>query len=183
VFTISVAVHLVLQLGYFKAKRQFLVYELGSIMEDADHILQRYFPARERAEIKSPSRSTRLEQQQTILKLCDGLDTALDHLGSTDDDPALHGQSTGPLCIFHEELSRSLWSRNGDEIATLEAQNQHFKTGGKDISLRISFCADGSRRELLAIMLGDRIFAAMRIDEISECVRETEISCPDGALR
>jgi hypothetical protein len=40
-------------------------------MEDADHILQRYFPARERAEIKSPSRSTRLEQQQTILKLFD----------------------------------------------------------------------------------------------------------------
>lgn len=61
VFTISVAVHLVLQLGYFKAKWQFFVYELGSIMEDADHILQRYFPARERAEIKSPSRSTRLE--------------------------------------------------------------------------------------------------------------------------
>jgi hypothetical protein len=32
-------------------------------------------------------------------------------------------------------------------------------------------------------MLGDRIFAAMRIDEVSECVGETEIGRPDGALR
>ncbi len=71
VFTISVAVHLVLQLGYFKAKRQFFVYELDAVAEDANHILQRYFPARERAEIKSPSRSTRLDQQQIILKLFD----------------------------------------------------------------------------------------------------------------
>lgn len=82
------------------------------------------------------------------------------------------------------------------EFATLEAQNQHFKTGGKDVCFRVGLCAnrphgDGglgfrllrSRRELLAIMLGDRIFAAMRIDEVGECVGETEISRPDGALR
>src|ERR1035441_7819181 len=71
VFTISVAVHLILQLGYFKAKRQFFVYELSAVVEDTEHILQRYFPARERTAIKSPSRSTRLEQQQLILKLFD----------------------------------------------------------------------------------------------------------------
>ena len=71
VFTISVAVHLILQLGYFKAKRQFFVYELGAVTEDAGHILRRYFPARALAEIKSPSRSTRLEQQQIILQLFD----------------------------------------------------------------------------------------------------------------
>ena len=71
VFTVSVAVHLILQLGYFKAKRQFFVYELGSIMEDVDHILRRNFSARGRIEIKSASRSTRLEQQQIILKLFD----------------------------------------------------------------------------------------------------------------
>jgi signal transduction histidine kinase len=40
----------------------------------------------------------------------------------------------------------------------------------------------GSRRELLAITLGDRILAAMRIDKVSECVGETKISHPDGAL-
>ena len=28
IFTLSVAVHLILQLGYFKAKRQFFVYRL-----------------------------------------------------------------------------------------------------------------------------------------------------------
>ncbi len=66
VFTISVAVHLVLQLGYFKAKRQFFVFALDAVTEDAVHILRRYFPARDMVEIKSPSRSTRLEQQQAF---------------------------------------------------------------------------------------------------------------------
>jgi hypothetical protein len=69
VSTISVAVHLVLQLGYFKAKRQFYAYSLDEVTEDVEHILRRYFPARDMAEIKARSRSTRLEQQQLILKL------------------------------------------------------------------------------------------------------------------
>jgi Domain of unknown function (DUF4158) len=69
VVTISVAVHLVLQFGYFKAKRQFFVYGLDEVTEDAAHILRRHFPARDVGEIKSPARSTRLEQQQIILKL------------------------------------------------------------------------------------------------------------------
>jgi hypothetical protein len=69
VFTLSVAIHLVLQLGYFKAKRQFFVYALDAVTEDAGHILRRYFPARDMAEIKSPAKSTRLEQQQVILRL------------------------------------------------------------------------------------------------------------------
>ena len=46
VFTISVSVHLVLQLGYFKAKRQFFVYALEAVADDLEHILRRYFPAR-----------------------------------------------------------------------------------------------------------------------------------------
>ena len=69
VFTISVAVHLVLQLGYFKAKRQFFIYALDAVTEDLGHILRRYFPTRDMAAIKAHSRSTRLEQQQVILKL------------------------------------------------------------------------------------------------------------------
>ena len=71
VFTFSVAVHLVLQLGYFKAKRQFFVYTLDAVTEDAGHILRRYFPGRGMAEIKLPSKETRLKQQQVILKLFD----------------------------------------------------------------------------------------------------------------
>src|ERR1039457_1695503 len=39
--------------------------------EDVKHILRRYFPARDIAEIKERSRSTRQEQQQLILKLFD----------------------------------------------------------------------------------------------------------------
>jgi Domain of unknown function (DUF4158) len=35
VFTLSVEIHLVLQLGYFKAKRQFFVYALDAVTEDA----------------------------------------------------------------------------------------------------------------------------------------------------
>ena len=63
VFTISVSVHLILQPGYFKAKRQFFVYELSSVMGDVGHILQRYFPERGTAEIKRAARSNRLEHR------------------------------------------------------------------------------------------------------------------------
>lgn len=71
VFTISVAVHLVLQLGYFKAKQQFYSYSVDEVTEDVKHILRRHFPARDIAEIKERSRSTRQEQQQLILRLFD----------------------------------------------------------------------------------------------------------------
>src|ERR1700730_7772014 len=71
VSTISVAVHLVLQLGYFKAKRQFFVYTLDSVAEDVAHIVGRHFPERDMGAIKAPARSTRLEQQQNILQLLD----------------------------------------------------------------------------------------------------------------
>lgn len=77
VFTTSVAVHLVLQLGYFKAKRQFFVYALEAVTNDLEHILRRYFPARRLAEIKRLSKPTRLAQQRVILKFFDyGLCTA-----------------------------------------------------------------------------------------------------------
>jgi TnpA family transposase len=69
VYTISVAVHLVLQFGYFKAKRQFFVYALEAVTEDLEHILRRHFPARRLVEIKTLSKPTRLEQQKVILKL------------------------------------------------------------------------------------------------------------------
>lgn len=71
VYTISVAVHLILQIGYFKAKRQFFVYAREAVTVDLEHILRRYFPARDIAEIKVLSKPTRLEQQQVILNLFD----------------------------------------------------------------------------------------------------------------
>ena len=69
--TAQVAVHLILQFGYFKAKRQFFNYNLDSVSEDLRYILERYFPGRNVASIKMPSRPTRLTHQQVILKLFD----------------------------------------------------------------------------------------------------------------
>ena len=78
IHTASVAVHLILQLGYFKAKRQFFIYEPDEIYDDVQYILQQYFPGRDISSIKMLSKPTRLEQQRTILKLldyrpCDGV--------------------------------------------------------------------------------------------------------------
>jgi len=69
VHTVSVAVQLILQLGYFKAKQQFFVFACEAVTGDLEHILRRYFPARGIADIKALSKPTRLEQQQVILKL------------------------------------------------------------------------------------------------------------------
>ena len=63
------AVHLILQLGYFKAKRQFFVYAREAVREDLEHILRRHFRRRRLGDIKGLSKPTRLEQQQVILKL------------------------------------------------------------------------------------------------------------------
>lgn len=67
--TASVAVHLILQLGYFKAKRQFFLYEFDDVADDIAFILEQYFPGRDIEAIKTISKPTRLEQHQTILKL------------------------------------------------------------------------------------------------------------------
>lgn len=98
VYPISVAAHLVLQLGYFKAKQQFFVYTLDGVTDDLGHILRRYFPTRDMAEIKGLSKPTRLEQQQVILKLfgyqlCDAA-------GLIDDAPLLEAVA------FLQELLR-----------------------------------------------------------------------------
>ena len=69
VHTISVAMHLILQLGYFKAKRQFFVYARETVTEDLEHVRLRHFPVPDMADIKGLSKPTRLEQQQVILKL------------------------------------------------------------------------------------------------------------------
>ncbi len=67
--TMSAAVHLILQLGYFKAKSQFFVLAREAVMGDLDHILRRYFARRKIADIRVLSKPTRLEQQRLILKL------------------------------------------------------------------------------------------------------------------
>ena len=71
VHTSSAAVHLALQLGYFKAKRQFFVYQREAVLDDLDYILQKYFPGKELVIVKGLSKPTRLEQQRIILQLFD----------------------------------------------------------------------------------------------------------------
>lgn len=71
IHTTSVAAHLVLQLGYFKAKRQFFAYTRDTVLGDLEYIRRRYFPERDLVGIKALSKPTRLEQQQIIRKLFD----------------------------------------------------------------------------------------------------------------
>ena len=69
VHTTSVAVHLILQIGFFKAKCQFFVYEKQAVLDDLSYVITRYFPNRDLASVKPLSKPTRLEQQATILRL------------------------------------------------------------------------------------------------------------------
>jgi len=62
--TASAKAHFVLQVGYFKAKRQFFSYHYQAVQEDLRYILGRHFPGRPPATINQLSKPTRLEQQQ-----------------------------------------------------------------------------------------------------------------------
>jgi exonuclease VII large subunit len=103
--TASTAAHLVLQLGYFKAKRQFFVYDRDAVLDDLHHILQRHFPGKELATIKALSKPTRLEQQRIILQLfgyraCDS--AAKEELERKAQRIAM--RSTQPIYILREAL-------------------------------------------------------------------------------
>jgi TnpA family transposase len=103
--TTSVAAHLILQFGYFKAKKQFFNHVQDSVSEDLHYVLNRYFPERDVASIKAPSRPTRLAHQQVILKLfgyllCDI--TAKDEMERKAQRTAM--LSTQPIYILRETL-------------------------------------------------------------------------------
>lgn len=67
----SVAAHLILELGYFKAKRQFFAFELSEVENDLLYIIKTYFPERTIDDIRVPSRPTRGLLQKTVLELFD----------------------------------------------------------------------------------------------------------------
>ncbi len=103
VHTISVSIHLILQLGYFKAKRQFFVYEPESVLEDLQYIFDQHFPDSKFSALKTPSKPIRLEQWRTILKifnfrLCDS--HAKDELELKSQRLAM--LSTQPIYILRE---------------------------------------------------------------------------------
>ena len=67
--TPSVGAYLALDLGYFKAKRQFFAFEQQSVVDDLRYLLATYFPDTSLESIKLPSRPTRGLIQQTVLDL------------------------------------------------------------------------------------------------------------------
>ncbi|KDP86637.1 transposase [Cupriavidus sp. SK-3] len=103
--TTSVAVHLALQLGYFKAKRQFFDYDQYAIHDDLHHVLRRHFPTKDVSAINMPSYPTRRALQHTVLellgfRLCDS--SAKDELEHRAQRIAM--LSTQPIYILRETL-------------------------------------------------------------------------------
>lgn len=75
--TLPVAVHLILQLGYFKARFQFFHYDPPAVADDLRYIVARHFPDEAPPAIAIPSAPTRRALQHSILdlfgfRLCEG---------------------------------------------------------------------------------------------------------------
>ena len=68
---LTAAVYFILQLGYFKAKKQFFVFGLAEVFDDVGYILHRYFPTVAKLPTVTISKPTRLAQQAEILRLFD----------------------------------------------------------------------------------------------------------------
>ena len=67
--TASAKAHFILQLGYFKAKRQFFAYPYDEVQEDLRHILGRNFLGRARSRINQLSKPTVSNTSRFILSL------------------------------------------------------------------------------------------------------------------
>lgn len=68
---ITTSVYFILQLGYFKAKKQFFVFGLQEVSDDVVYILHRYFPDAGKLPAMAISKPIRLAQQAEILQLFD----------------------------------------------------------------------------------------------------------------
>ena len=74
--THAAAIHLALQIGYFKASYRFFVYRREDVRADLEYLRWRYFPQLDASAMKLLSKPTRLAQQRVILdlfgyRLCD----------------------------------------------------------------------------------------------------------------
>lgn len=67
--TVPIAIHLALQLGYFRARRQFFDYELETVRDDLQYIERRHFPGTDLTGISQPSQPTRRALRNNILEL------------------------------------------------------------------------------------------------------------------
>lgn len=59
-----------LELGYFKAKRQFFTFQVMDVQADLRHIADRHFWGIDTKELQLPVAKTRARIQQNILALC-----------------------------------------------------------------------------------------------------------------
>ena len=66
---ISSKVYFILQLGYFKAKHLFFVFDFEDQAVDAAFILAKHFPTKSKKKLLNISRPTRQNQQQLICSL------------------------------------------------------------------------------------------------------------------
>ena len=103
--TPPVAAHLILQLGYFKAKSQFFEYGPDDVQDDLRYVLARYFTETDPGTISAPSAPTRRAMQHSILelfgfRLCDSVAKAeLERRAQR-----LAMLSTQPLFILRDSL-------------------------------------------------------------------------------
>ncbi len=67
--TMTSQIYFILQLGYFKAKQQFYVFDTGGVMDDIGFIMEVYFQDSFGILEGNISKPTRLRQQQIIKKL------------------------------------------------------------------------------------------------------------------
>jgi len=66
---IPIQLYFLLQLGYFKAKQLFFTFTFDDVVEDVTYLLERYFPATPRPDLRMPNKRTILKQRHRILKL------------------------------------------------------------------------------------------------------------------
>ena len=103
--TPSVGAYLALELGYFKAKCQFFVFEPAEVAEDLRYLLTKYLAAYTLDSIKPPSTTTRTAIQRRVLELvgfrhCD----AVAQQALQDKAARIAMLSTQPTYILRESL-------------------------------------------------------------------------------
>ena len=67
--SIKSKIFFILQLGYFKARHMFFVFDLREVEDDVGYIRERYFPDTDQVD-PTIAKGTRLKQQRLILELC-----------------------------------------------------------------------------------------------------------------
>ena len=102
------AIHLILSLGYFKAKRQFFNYDLAEVSADIKFIVELYFPEIDYDYflMQRLSKPTRLEHQALILRLFNYQSCDADHRRELEEKAARVAViSAQPLYILRELLA------------------------------------------------------------------------------